>query len=110
MTLTSKHDETRLPLVRNNFWHGKLMGVQEFQRDQQYLLSLQRTLSRLTVGAGVLCGLMVEPDGSGLRIGSGAALDGHGRLIVVSRSVQIDDVTLWVCPTPASGIARAWSL
>jgi hypothetical protein len=103
MTLTSNHDETLLPLVRNNFWHGKLMGVQEFQRDQQYLLSLQRTLSRLTVGAGVLCGLRVEPDGLGLRIGSGAALDGHGRLIVVSRSVQIDDVTSWVCPTPASG-------
>ena len=103
MTLTSKHDETRLPLVRNNFWHGKLMGVQEFQRDQQYLLSLQRTLSRLTVGAGVLCGLKVEADGTGLRVSSGAALDGRGRLIVVSRSVQIDDVTLWVCPTPASG-------
>jgi hypothetical protein len=103
MTLTAKDDETRLPLVRNNFWHGKLMGVQEFQRDQQYLLSLQRTLSRLTVGAGVLCGLKVEPDGPGLRIGDGAALDGHGRLIVVSRSIEIEDMTLWVCPTPASG-------
>jgi hypothetical protein len=109
MTLTSKHDETHLPLVRNNFWHGKLMGVQEFQRDQQYLLSLQRTLSRLTVGAGVLCGLKVEAGGTGLRIGSGAALDGHGRLIVVSREVQIDDVTLWVCPTPASGVPEPGS-
>jgi hypothetical protein len=103
MTLTTQFQEVRLPLVRNNFWHGKLMGVQEFQREQHYLLSLQRTLSRLTVGVGVLCGLEVAPDGTGLRIGSGAALDGRGRLIVVPRAVSIDDVTRWVCPAPASG-------
>ena len=44
MTLTSKTRETPATARQKQFWHGKLMGVQEFQRDQQYLLALQRTL------------------------------------------------------------------
>jgi len=106
MTLTTAFDHAGLPLVRNNFWHGKLMGVQEFERDQQYLLSLQRTLSRLTVGAGVLCGLEVWADGAGIAVAPGAALDGHGRLVVVARPVHLDDVTRWICPAPESGVSQ----
>jgi hypothetical protein len=106
MTLTSTFDHPGLPLVRNNFWHGKLMGVQEFQRDQQYLLSLQRTLSRLTIGAGVLCGLDVWADGKGIAVAPGAALDGHGRLVVVARPVHLDDVTPWICPVLPTGSAE----
>jgi hypothetical protein len=105
MTLTSTFDDAGLPLVRNAFWHGKLMGVQEFERDQQYLLSLQRTLSRLTIGAGVLCGLDVWADGPGIAVLPGAALDGHGRLVVVPRPVHLDDVTRWICPATESGQA-----
>lgn len=104
MTLTPTKHELRRPLVRNNFWYGKLMGVQEFQREQQYLLELQRTLSRLTIGSGVLCGLGVARAGvAGVRIESGAAVDGAGRLVLVPGPVEIDDITRWLCPVPASG-------
>ena len=103
MTLTATFDRAGLPLVRNNFWHGKLMGVQEFERDQQYLLSLQRTLSRLTIGSGVLCGLDVWADGKGIAVAPGAALDGHGRLVVVAHPVHLDEVARWICPAPETG-------
>jgi hypothetical protein len=104
MTLTSKTHDNWQPLVRNNYWHGKLMGVQEFQREQRYLLALQRTISRLAIGSGVLCGLRVAQAGpTGLRVESGAAVDGEGRLILVQTPVDIDDITRWLCPVPTSG-------
>ena len=99
MPVTSEPAPSGLPtLVRNAYWHGKTMGVDEFVRDQDYHRATQQTLARLTVGSGVLCGLSVSPHGpSGAAVSTGAALDGHGRLVVVDRDVVIDDLGRWIC-------------
>ncbi len=86
-------------LERNTYWHGKSMGVLEFQRDQTYVRQWVETLTRLTVGCGILCGLEVAPHGAkGLAVSAGAAVDGSGRLILVPQSVELEDPAPWLCP------------
>jgi len=88
-------------LVRNAFWHGKLMGVAEFEREQTYVRTLQQTLTRTTVGCGVLCGLGITGQGvTGLTVDAGAAVDGIGQLILVPYPRSIDNVSAWMCPGP----------
>lgn len=87
------------PLIRNLFWHGKEMGVEAFQREQDYHRRLAQLGARLAIGCGVLCGLTVERHGStGVVISPGAGLDGDGRLILVEREVTIEDLSRWICP------------
>lgn len=99
MPVTTEPVPSGLPaLVRNAYWHGKTMGVDEFVRDQEYHRATQQTLARLTVGSGVLCGLSVSPSGAaGVAVSRGAALDGHGRLVLVDHDVVIDDLGRWIC-------------
>ena len=98
---TAPHHAPTLPTpTRNEYWHGKSMGVDEFVRDQQYHRTIQQTLTRLTVGCGVLCGLSVARHGAaGAAISPGAAVDGDGRLIVVARAITLDDLGRWICAT-----------
>ncbi|QDB79398.1 hypothetical protein FHE66_03560 [Georgenia sp. 311] len=94
LAVPADHDRgDALPLLeRNTYWHGKEMGVAEFQRDQAYFRHVQQTLTRLTVGCSVLCGLELSPHGTrGLAVAAGAAVDGHGRLVVVPAAVAVDD-------------------
>lgn len=87
------------PLTRNLFWHGKEMGVEAFQREQDYHRQLLQTLTRLAVGCGVLCGLSVERHGSaGVIVSAGAAVDGHGHLVLVDREVTSENISQWICP------------
>lgn len=90
-------------LVRNEYWHGKLMGVADFQREQDYVRGLQQTMARLTVGCGVLCGLAVSRVGdTGVAVTAGAALDGLGQLIVVPGDHEFEDISNWMCGDDSS--------
>lgn len=72
------------PLKRNRYFYGKLLTVRDFELEQQYGQRKSRLLSRLSLGAGVVCGLGVSAsDESTLLIESGMALDYLGRMVVV---------------------------
>ena len=79
--------------ARNNFFYGKLMGVQQFQLEQAYFLRQRWLLNRLGLGSGVLCGLEVVPteDGQKLWLRPGVALDGLGREILVPSAYCIEN-------------------
>jgi hypothetical protein len=70
--------------VRNNFFYGKLLTDQAFQREHWYGQSHIALLSRLVIGQGVLGGLapLLGPDGR-LAFQAGAAIDPVGRMVVV---------------------------
>lgn len=76
---------------RNHYFYGKLLDVQQLQKEQRYFIAARRRLNRLVLGHGVVCGLSVVPDTAGLvRIQPGVALDAWGREIVVPEAVGIN--------------------
>ena len=71
-------------MVRNRYFYGKLLTVRDFEVEQNYMRKKSQLLSRLSLGAGVVCGLGVSAsDDSTLLIESGMALDYQGRMVVV---------------------------
>jgi hypothetical protein len=77
------------PPERNKFFYGKLMGVHNFEMEQDYFNAKRRLLNRLVIGPGVVCGLGVDlvslSDGRmGVQVLPGLAIDRCGREIVVS--------------------------
>lgn len=81
---------------RNNYYFGKLMDVVHFELEQNYGNSMRRLLNRLSLGEGVLCGLLVEKSADGLQIcvTAGVAIDSLGREIIVPKKACIDPWTL----------------
>ena len=84
------------PVVRNRYFYGKLLTVRDFEVEQSYLRKKNQLLSRLSLGAGVVCGLGVSAsDDATLLIESGMALDYQGRMVVVEepllRKIQMID-------------------
>ena len=76
------------PLERNRYFYGKLLTVRDFEVEQQYARRKQQLLSRLSTGAGVVCGLgVIASDDSTLLIESGMALDYQGRVIVLEEPI-----------------------
>ena len=72
------------PVVRNRYFYGKLLTVRDFEVEQNYQRRKTQLLSRLSLGAGVVCGLGVSAsDDTTLLIESGMALDYQGRMVVV---------------------------
>jgi len=81
------------PLVRNQYFYGKLLTVRDFQNEQSYHIKKQRLINRHIHGEGVVCGLVVEKTESKvpkIRIKSGMALDCCGREIVVPEDEVMD--------------------
>lgn len=77
--------------VRNNFFSGRLLTGEDFQRESEYHRGKRGLLNRLFVGSGVVAGLDVV-SGSGkseVVVGPGLALDGWGREIVVVKPVCV---------------------
>ena len=72
---------------RNRYFTGKLLDPSGLQMEQDYSRGADAQLSRLVLGAGVVCGLDVTAgesgDDRGIRVSPGLALDGWGRRIVV---------------------------
>lgn len=84
------------PVVRNRYFYGKLLTVRDFEVEQSYVRKKSQLLSRLSLGAGVVCGLGVSAsDDTTLLIESGMALDYQGRMVVVEepllRKLQMID-------------------
>lgn len=81
-------DLNYFPFERNRYFYGKLLSVEDFQREQSYMNHKRRLLNRLLYGAGVLCGMQViEVDKESISIEMGVALDGFGREIVLEQPV-----------------------
>jgi len=81
MTRDDAHDRRLTELHaprRNRFFSGKLLSPDDLEREQDYGRAAEAQLSRLVLGAGVVCGLevTVADDGGGVRVGPGLALDG----------------------------------
>jgi hypothetical protein len=78
-------------LQRNRFYPRKLMEVRHWQAEQAYHRRSRELLGRLGLGRGVLCGLEVARTAEGsVTIGSGAAIDGAGRIVIVPHDVEVD--------------------
>ena len=106
--------------TRNRYYYGKLLDAFHLELEQDYANRKRWLLNRLSLGAGVLCGLKVSVsvDRKLVRVGPGVAIDGWGREIVVDTdSPGVDPrqptdecgrtigglvrgagrVTLWIC-------------
>jgi hypothetical protein len=104
-------DERKLseltPARRNRYYYGKLMDVLHFSMEQQYVLAKEWLYNRAVLGAGVVCGLGVEPlttdAGKGVVVRAGLAVDGWGREIVVPEDVALVPLELTdPCGSPAT--------
>lgn len=90
---------------RNHFFYGKLMDVDQFEKDQRYFNGKRALVNRLVLGSGVVCGLdvIVDLDAENrILIQPGMAIDGGGCEITVPDSVSIDPHQ----PTNAQGEAE----
>ncbi len=68
---------------------GRMLGVEDFQADQDYHRGrLARALVQL-YGSGTICGLLVQTSGTELQVTPGLAIDRVGRIIEVPRLVCI---------------------
>ncbi|HJA35129.1 MAG TPA: hypothetical protein H9666_01375 [Firmicutes bacterium] len=76
------------PIERNRYFYGKLLTVRDFEIEQRYARQKSQLMNRLSLGAGVLCGLGVTAsDDSTLLIESGIALDYQGRMVVLEEPI-----------------------
>src|SRR5688572_14861911 len=89
MLVRPRLDELAAP-KRNHYFYGKLLDEMHLRLEQDYFNGKRALLNRLALGAGVLCGLRVEPDGKFVKVSAGAAIDGFGREIIVPESVRVD--------------------
>ena len=109
---TDSHDRRLAALHaprRNRYFAGKLLDPAGLQMEQEYSRGADAQLSRLVLGAGVVCGLDVTAGGSGddrgIRVSPGLALDGWGRRIVVP--CETDVLALPAdAPRPATMVVR----
>jgi hypothetical protein len=85
--------------VRNNYFYGQLLDVENFQLETAYGILMRRLLSQLVLGWGVVCGLGVDVLSGGRRItiDEGLGIDRWGREIVVphkTEPIEIPDETI----------------
>lgn len=79
--------------ARGRFFDGQFLTAQDFVDEQRYHIDrLRRALDHLT-SSGVADGLEVSAAGPWrIRVGSGVALDEHGRLLVLTAAIELADV------------------
>lgn len=87
---------------RNNYFYGKLLDVPHFQMEQDYFNEQRRMLNRLTIGTGVVCGLIVQARGELVCVSQGVAIDTLGREIIVPETACIDPWAITDNCTPQS--------
>lgn len=76
---------------RNNYYYGQMLDVLQLQQEQGYGMQMRRLSNRLTLGHGVLCGLSLSGTEDQLVcVSPGAAIDPHGRELVVPVKVCVD--------------------
>ncbi|RME12940.1 MAG: hypothetical protein D6802_02850 [Ardenticatenia bacterium] len=78
------------PFKRVKYSTGLILGVDEFEQEQYYLMHRDDLHTRLLHGYGTVCGLQVSitpgDDGPQVQVSAGAAVDTHGRHICVSET------------------------
>lgn len=76
---------------RNRYFYGKLLDADHFELETAYHNSKRWLLNRLVTGYGVVCGLDVKlaPDGKGIVVRPGLAIDRHGREIIVPEKTPV---------------------
>ena len=81
--------------VRNRYYYGKLLDAYHLELEQSYGNNKRWMLNRLSLGAGVLCGLNVgaNTDRTRIRVTSGVGIDYFGREIIVPQTSQPFDPT-----------------
>ncbi|MFT3957089.1 MAG: hypothetical protein QM722_22740 [Piscinibacter sp.] len=70
--------------LRPNYFFGKQLSVEDFQREQEYHLEKGRLRNRLQFGTGVVAGLRVSVDGQELVVSPGLAFDCQGNELVLA--------------------------
>lgn len=82
--------ELLIPPQRTNYFTGRLLSVEDFQREQEYHIGSRRRLALALHGAGVVSGLKVRTSGPGsATVSAGLAIDPLGREIVVPENVSV---------------------
>lgn len=79
-------------LSKNNYYDGKHLSTDCFKTEQEYTAAKLSQMSKLIFGKGIICGFNVTamkfyPDT--IEIGSGAAVDGEGRLITIYDKITL---------------------
>lgn len=79
---------------RVRYFHGMLLGPEDFQAEQQYHREKRRLLNRSLHGYGTVCGLLVVPADPSrparVIVEPGLAIDSTGQEIVVPESQELD--------------------
>lgn len=90
--------------TRPSFFDGQLLTAEDLRREQVYQDQRRQLLNLATVGAGVVTGLEVsaDPDGTGITVSPGLAIDGLGREIILPADTRVP----W--PTPDGAAPRRW--
>ena len=76
--------------TRTKFFNGMLLSDEHLRAEQLYHREALKRLNRYMWGAGIVCGLEVEPIGFCLKVHPGFALDCEGNAIEVCRCLTID--------------------
>jgi hypothetical protein len=88
-----ENDECGPGLQRVNYTHGMLLGVEDFNAEQEYVRNRLKRRNRLLHGTGIASGLgvTVEHDAAGSRItiSPGLALDSAGNEISVDQPIEL---------------------
>ena len=72
------------PFERNKYFYGKLLSVDDFELEQDYMNNKRRMLNRYLNGCGVVAGLyVVGLDEQTISVEAGIALDATGRELVM---------------------------
>lgn len=77
------------PLERPVYFTGRLLTVEDLQRDQDFLLGRLRRLNRFARGWGIVTGLDVSVDGTTVTVEPGLAIDCAGNEIVLASSETV---------------------
>ncbi len=80
--------------TRTRFFHGQLLEAHHLEDEQSYLNGKRQLINRLVNGYGVVAGLNVAVDPSGVKVvvSPGFALDKAGREIVVPRATLSEEI------------------
>lgn len=81
----------RYPLIKNNFYPGKLLHASDFIREQEYGNDKLEFLNRKFHGYGIIDGLQVVAGSEEeILLRAGSAIDGRGRLIIMPETIKLN--------------------
>lgn len=77
------------PFERNRYFYGKLLSVEDFELEQNYVIDKRRMANRFLQGTGVVAGLHTFiVDEQNISVERGIAFDSAGREIVLDKPIS----------------------